>query len=262
MPRILLILCALPLALALAACGGAEESGGYSDATSTTSAPRQLTIVYTADEGAQPRTIEVTCDGDATGADAESERLNAAICGALETEAGLAALEQPPDGQACTMIFGGPQKAEISGTVDGSPVDTTITRANGCEIARWEALFGGSFAAAPSDDVKAALTVLYTPEEGAGPQKFEVMCGPGSSGGDEVSAQVCSALSTEAGRNAIGPQRTDMMCTEIYGGAGRATITGTLDGEPVDATVTRANGCEIDRWDTLFGSVFVLAPVG
>jgi hypothetical protein len=28
MPRILVILCALPLALALAACGGAEESGG------------------------------------------------------------------------------------------------------------------------------------------------------------------------------------------------------------------------------------------
>ena len=178
MPRILLILCALPLALALAACGGEEESGSDADATSTTSAPRQLTIVYTADEGAQPRTIEVTCDGDATGADAESERINAAICGALETEAGLAALEQPPDGQACTMIFGGPQKAEISGTVDGSPVETTITRANGCEIARWEALFGGSFTAAPSDDVKAALTVLYTPEEGAGPQKFEVTLRP------------------------------------------------------------------------------------
>jgi hypothetical protein len=40
-------------------------------------------------------------------------------------------------------------------------------------------------------------------------------------------------------------------CTEIYGGPDVATITGSVDGEPVDATVTRSNGCEIARWDAL-----------
>ena len=62
------------------------------------------------------------------------------VCAALETGEGAAALQKPAADQACTMIFGGPQKAEITGTVDGSPVETTITRANGCEIARWDAL--------------------------------------------------------------------------------------------------------------------------
>ena len=46
---------------------------------------------------------------------------------------------------------------------------------------------------------------------------------------------------------------TDRACTEIYGGPELATITGTLDGEPVDTTVDRANGCGIDDWDLLSG---------
>ena len=38
-------------------------------------------------------------------------------------------------------------------------------------------------------------------------------------------------------------------CTEIYGGPDTLSIKGTIDGEPVDATFTRANGCEIERFD-------------
>ena len=37
----------------------------------------------------------------------------------------------------------------------------------------------------------------------------------------------------------------------IYGGPGKATVTGTLDGAAVDATFTRSSGCEIDRWDRM-----------
>jgi len=49
---------------------------------------------------------------------------------------------------------------------------------------------------------------------------------------------------------------TDQLCTEIYGGPQLATITGTLDGEPVATSVDRANGCGIDDWDRLL-SVFL-----
>ena len=38
-------------------------------------------------------------------------------------------------------------------------------------------------------------------------------------------------------------------CTEIFGGPATATVEGTLRGEPVDAEFSRANGCEIARWD-------------
>lgn len=41
----------------------------------------------------------------------------------------------------------------------------------------------------------------------------------------------------------------DRICTEQYGGPQVATITGTIDGEAVDAEVSRVNGCEISTWD-------------
>lgn len=47
----------------------------------------------------------------------------------------------------------------------------------------------------------------------------------------------------------------DRICTEIYGGPQEATITGTLAGQPVDARVTRNNGCEIDTWDRMLAGV-------
>jgi hypothetical protein len=43
-------------------------------------------------------------------------------------------------GTACTDIYGGPQRAKIVGTVGGARVSTTMTRTNGCEIARWARL--------------------------------------------------------------------------------------------------------------------------
>jgi len=48
----------------------------------------------------------------------------------------------------------------------------------------------------------------------------------------------------------VGPP-TDRMCTQIYGGPNTATITGTLDSNPVDFTATRDNGCSIEEWDSI-----------
>ncbi|MFJ9633148.1 SSI family serine proteinase inhibitor [Streptomyces sp. NPDC101175] len=42
----------------------------------------------------------------------------------------------PPDSM-CTMIYGGPATAHVTGTWAGRPVDTTFDRSNGCEISRW-----------------------------------------------------------------------------------------------------------------------------
>ena len=39
---------------------------------------------------------------------------------------------------ACTEIFGGPQTATVTGRLRGARVDARFSRANGCEIARWE----------------------------------------------------------------------------------------------------------------------------
>lgn len=47
----------------------------------------------------------------------------------------------------------------------------------------------------------------------------------------------------------------DRLCTEVWGGPQVATITGRLGGEPVEAEVSRVNGCEIDTWDRLLAGL-------
>ncbi|WP_329135897.1 SSI family serine proteinase inhibitor [Streptomyces sp. NBC_00670] len=45
----------------------------------------------------------------------------------------------PPDA-LCTMRYGGPATARVTGTWAGRPVDASYDRRDGCEIARWDAL--------------------------------------------------------------------------------------------------------------------------
>ncbi|GGN66800.1 hypothetical protein GCM10011579_038590 [Streptomyces albiflavescens] len=45
-----------------------------------------------------------------------------------------------PPGTMCTMLYGGPATAHVTGTWAGRPVDAQFDRADGCEIARWDAL--------------------------------------------------------------------------------------------------------------------------
>ncbi|MFJ2771643.1 SSI family serine proteinase inhibitor [Streptomyces sp. NPDC087300] len=40
----------------------------------------------------------------------------------------------------CTMQYGGPATAHVTGTWQGRPVDATYDRHDGCEISRWDAL--------------------------------------------------------------------------------------------------------------------------
>ncbi|PKW08733.1 Subtilisin inhibitor-like [Streptomyces sp. 1222.5] len=41
-------------------------------------------------------------------------------------------------GSACTMVYGGPATAHVTGTWAGHPVDASYDRSNGCEIGRWD----------------------------------------------------------------------------------------------------------------------------
>lgn len=41
-------------------------------------------------------------------------------------------------------------------------------------------------------------------------------------------------------------------CPMVYGGPATARITGRWAGRPVDARLSRADGCQIHRWDVLY----------
>ena len=45
------------------------------------------------------------------------------------------------------------------------------------------------------------------------------------------------------------PTAGDVACTQQFGGPEKATVKGTFKGEPVDASFSRVNGCEIARWE-------------
>lgn len=64
-----------------------------------------------------------------------------AACQALAGQ-GESALPAVAKDKVCTQQYGGPQTAVITGTWGGQPVDSKLSRINGCEIARWDALAG------------------------------------------------------------------------------------------------------------------------
>lgn len=66
----------------------------------------------------------------------------AGACAAVErnTRWGRDAFAPAPRDAVCTMQYGGPAPARVTGTWAGRPVDAVYDRTNGCEIARWDRL--------------------------------------------------------------------------------------------------------------------------
>jgi hypothetical protein len=105
----------LLLALVFAACGDDEEQ---------TAAPfggTELRVEVT-EAASQPINMTLRCGDD------------------CDVAALRQALKQEPE-RACTLQYGGPEKAHVTGTLDGRPVDVTLDRADGCGIASYQALF-------------------------------------------------------------------------------------------------------------------------
>ena len=98
---------------------------------------------------------------------------------------------------------------------------------------------GSDDGAPAADPGPTALTVReYDEERLVG--TTELACGDG----DVACAEVVALLP----RLRAAP---DEVCTQVYGGPERLVVEGTVEGDPVRAEVTRANGCEIDRYDLL-----------
>lgn len=62
-------------------------------------------------------------------------------------------------------------------------------------------------------------------------------------------AAACTALKNNAAiLNRVAPSK-DVSCTQQYGGPQVATVTGVVDGTPVETTFALRDGCEIGAWD-------------
>lgn len=107
-------------------CGDDAASGGATGDPGT----GNLQITYIPEPGVKPRQADLVCP--ATGSDA------AAACEQIESL--TAAFDPVPGDQACSQQYGGPEQIVLYGRWAGQPVDTTLTRTNGCEIDRYESL--------------------------------------------------------------------------------------------------------------------------
>lgn len=118
----------------LAACADPGSTGGAAKPKPTPSptiAPTELTISVSADKGAQPQVLTLSCQP------AAGTHPKPADACAFVSKASADLLAPVPAGQSCTQIFGGPQVATVKGTWRGKPVDARFARNNGCELARW-----------------------------------------------------------------------------------------------------------------------------
>jgi hypothetical protein len=78
-------------------------------------------------------TWRLTCDP--TGGDHPDAK---AACTAVADH--RSALNPVPKDRMCAQVYGGPEKATITGTWRGEQVFAALNRTNACETARWDAL--------------------------------------------------------------------------------------------------------------------------
>jgi hypothetical protein len=125
---------ALVLAVVLGGCGDADEPAAQSTSAPPSGAV-ELAVVYYDGMGAKTSGA-LTCRGsDRRAEGALDGRAPAAeLCAQAR---GIAELltTTPAKGRTCTQLYGGPETAHVTGTIDGDKVNRRFRRTNGCEIA-------------------------------------------------------------------------------------------------------------------------------
>jgi hypothetical protein len=122
----------------VAGTGGAATSpvaNGPVNGPSSGSAKTRLKVVYN-DGAGKVSTWTLTCDP--TGGTLPHAAL---ACRTLAAH-GKQGLAPVPKGMMCPQIFSGAQTATITGSWNGTAVDASLKRSNGCETGRWRALQG------------------------------------------------------------------------------------------------------------------------
>jgi Subtilisin inhibitor-like len=98
----------------------------------------ELAIMVQATESGAPANFTLVCQNGAPVPESQHPSA-AAACTALKGNAAILSPTPSPGNQSCTQQYGGPQKATVSGVVDGKPVEASFSLSDGCQIAAWNA---------------------------------------------------------------------------------------------------------------------------
>jgi hypothetical protein len=95
-----------------------------------------------------------------------------------------------------------------------------------------------------------ALTVAVDPDgTGEAVVVGTLTCDP--TAGDVPDPAAACAQVAAVGTAGFAAPDPGAVCTQQYDGPQTATVSGTVAGQPVDASFSRTDGCAISRWDAL-----------
>src|SRR3954447_21888771 len=92
-----------------------------------------------------------------------------------------------------------------------------------------------------SDLADLTVTVDRNGDKGTPAEKLQLTCKA------PTDSDVCGAAAGVSAAD-LAPTPDGTACTQVFGGPETATIKGTIRGDAVDASFSRRNGCEIERW--------------
>jgi hypothetical protein len=119
---------------AVALAGAADRAGGVSPRAAD--GPVRLTVTFTRQPGAR-RVAHLRCTAAQASADGFLRDLGPRrACAHARRIAGLLAADADPN-RACAEIYGGPERARVTGRIGGRRIARGFARTDACEIADW-----------------------------------------------------------------------------------------------------------------------------
>jgi hypothetical protein len=118
------------LAGAVGAAGAAGGAGGEPDV--------RLTVVFARDAGGPRHIAHLRCTGDRATADGFLHPVGPVRACRTARRAGEFLARRPPRGRACTQLFGGFERAHLTGRIGTRVIDRRLSRTDGCEIADYD----------------------------------------------------------------------------------------------------------------------------
>ncbi|WP_165628829.1 SSI family serine proteinase inhibitor [Klenkia taihuensis] len=144
----------------------------------------------------------------------------------------------------------------LAGCGGGQGTGATATTSSGTSSPAGTASPAGTSApssaptATPTAVGGTALTVVVDPDgTGEAVVVGTLTCDP-TAGDVPDPAAACTQVAAVGPAGFAAPD-PGAVCTQQYDGPQTATVSGTVAGQPVDASFSRTDGCAISRWDAL-----------
>lgn len=114
----------------------------------------------------------------------------------------------------------------------------------------------------------AELAIMVKPSNSEPATHYALACEDGAPTDESQhpsAAKACEVLKNNPGVLIPQPPSKDVVCTQQYGGPQTATVTGVVDGVPVDILFALRDGCEINQWnaaESILGPATGPGPTG